>query len=233
MKHHRTNLPDGVAGGERFRMNLSGEIELVIQPLRSLFPNRYNCGNAVFSDRRLGIRESTATDVEIESRESGQTTMKRLLLIVALLLVAVSVGLLFQRVIPWSRQPQLVQPLQQQLDAIAAVKPEFRIFRRRPENNSWDDGSPFDRTTALAILNALVTATPWDGSHAAAYGRHAHTPGIAISLAWCKDIQNDSQRDTQSVHICHGNWLFFYGNHVYQLSEQSHDVLNGIFPKNN
>ena len=159
--------------------------------------------------------------------------MKRLLLIVALLLVAVSVGLLLQRVIPWSRQPQLVQPLQQQLDVIATVKPEFRIFRRRPENNSWDDGSPFDRTTALAILNALVTATPWDhNSHAAAYGMHASTPNITIGLTWCKDIKDESQRDTQSVHFCYGNRLFWYGNHVYQLSEQSHDVLNGIFAEN-
>ena len=95
--------------------------------LCSLCPNRYNCGNAVFSDWWLEFVKAQATEVEIESRESGQKTMKRLLLIVALLLVAVSVGLLLQRVIPWSRQPQLVQPLQQQLDVIATVKPEFRI----------------------------------------------------------------------------------------------------------
>ena len=69
-------------------------------------------------------------------------------------------------------------------DAAVKQDTQFRIFRRRPENNYWDDGSPFDRATALAALSAVATATRWDdSSHAAAYGlHHAHTPGETRSI---------------------------------------------------
>ena len=74
----------------------------------------------------------------------------------------------------------------QRLDVMAMVKPdtEFRIVRRRPENNYWDDGSPFDRTAALAVLNAMAGATEWDGKHhAAAYGVHASFSGLDARLS--------------------------------------------------
>jgi type II secretory pathway pseudopilin PulG len=136
---------------------------------------------------------------------------------------------------PIAHEPELAQPPQKQLDLMATVKPdsEFRIFRRRSEDNHWDDGSPFDRMTALKVIDALATATPWDAnSHAAAYGMHAHAPGLTLDLSWCKDIQDKGQRDTQSVCLCYGNWLFWYGNSIYQVSQHSHEVLEGIFPEN-
>ena len=109
----------------------------------------------------------------------------------------------------------------------------FTVYRRRPDNNHWDEGSPFDRNAALSILAATAKAVPWDhSSHAVAYGQwHAHLPGVKISLAWCKDIANRGQRDTQSVHICSGNWLFWYGEAVYQLPREGHDLIETIFPR--
>lgn len=122
------------------------------------------------------------------------------------------------------------------LNLMATVKPdvEFRLYRRKSENNHWDDGSPYPRTQALAILEAMATAQPWDRtSHIAVRGvYHNYPPGLTLDLTWCKDISDAAQRNTNSVAIHFGNWLFEYGNTTYQLSEEGHEALSRLFPKN-
>ena len=97
-------------------------------------------------------------------------------------------------------------------------------------NNYWDDGSPFDHTAALAVLNASATGTPW---HTADYGSVcALPPGINIHVAWCQDMKDEAQRKNCSIAICYGNWLFSYGDGLYQLSQEGHEVFNRVFPEN-
>jgi hypothetical protein len=160
--------------------------------------------------------------------------MKRLLLIAVFLLFATLTAVLWlQRARFQSRQ---APGIPRKLDLKAAVKPdtEFRIFRRLRENNHWDDGIPFDRNTALTVLDIAATAAPWDGKkHAAAYSPwDIQPPELTIILSWCKDMEDKRQRDTQSIRFCYGNWLFWYGDNIYQLSKQSRDEINHIFPEN-
>jgi len=125
---------------------------------------------------------------------------------------------------------------QERLNVMATVNPdtEFRLYRRLPKNNYWDDGSPFPRVDALAVVDAIDSAKPWDRiSHAAVIGQyHAYTPGYTLCLSWCKDMKDDTQREKGSVAICYGNWLFDYGNTDYQLSEEGHEVFNRVFSEN-
>jgi hypothetical protein len=127
----------------------------------------------------------------------------------------------------------MIANAQRALENVAAVKPDiqFRVYRRRPENNYWDDGTAYPHTNALAILKAVSNATPWDGSnHAAAYGQwHAHTPGIRIGLAWWT---TEAEKKTNAIHFCYGNWLFWYGGWVFQTSKEGHDTLDAYFPEN-
>jgi hypothetical protein len=126
--------------------------------------------------------------------------------------------------------------VQERFDIMATIKPdtEFRVYRRLPKNNYWDDGNPFDRTTALTVLNALATATPWDHySHAACYSPwDTQSPGLTIELVWCKDLKDKAQRDKGSVTLCGGNWLFVYGDAINQLTPENHEILNRVFPEN-
>ncbi|GEM_PF-4563541 len=121
------------------------------------------------------------------------------------------------------------------LDLMARVHSDttFTVYRRRPDNSDWDEGSPFDRNAALSILAAMAKAVPWNGrSHASAYSQwDTQTPPLKISLAWCKDITDKNQRDTQSVHMCSGSWLFWYGDSVYRLPREGHDLIESIFPE--
>ena len=165
-----------------------------------------------------------------------EKTMKRILLVAVLLSIVLAAAVLWSKRADLLPVRRLAEAVRQELDIMAAVQPDsqFRIFRRRPKDRSWDEGSPFDRTTAMRSLDALATAKFWDGKkHAAAYSPwDVQSPALTIELAWCKDMQNKSQRDAQSVALCYGNWLFWYGDGLYQVSEQSHNVLNKIFPEN-
>lgn len=120
--------------------------------------------------------------------------------------------------------------MRRRADVMATVTPDtqFRIIHRRPENNGWDDGSPFDHTTALVVLHALATGTPWDVDG----NTHPVPPALALTLAWCKGLGERAQSDKRSITICYGNTLFWYGPELYELSQEGHQVLDRVFPKN-
>jgi hypothetical protein len=107
----------------------------------------------------------------------------------------------------------------------------FRIFRRRPDNNQWDAGSAYAYTNGVALLRALEESKPWDRtSYAAVYGLfHAHTPSLEITIDWSRA---KTDQKTNSITLCYGNRLFWYGNSVYQIPEASHEVADKLFPKN-
>ncbi len=106
----------------------------------------------------------------------------------------------------------------------------FKIFRRRAADNSWDTGSAFASTNGMHLLNALENSKKWDGkSHAAAYGMlHAYTPGIEFTIDWS---QSQKERQAHSISLCYGNRLFWYGNSVYQVPENSYGLVDRLFPK--
>jgi hypothetical protein len=124
---------------------------------------------------------------------------------------------------------------QRALQTVAAVKDdtEFRVYRRRPENDYWDHGTPYPRTNALAILKAISSAKPWDNSsNAAAHGQfHPHPPALKIGLAWWV-TQTEKITKTNAISLCYGNWLFHYGGWIFQTSEEGHETLNKYFPEN-
>jgi len=45
-------------------------------------------------------------------------------------------------------------------------------------------------------------------------------------------MKDEAQRDKSSIAICTGNWLFWYGDSIYHLSQAGHEVFNRVFPEN-
>jgi hypothetical protein len=123
----------------------------------------------------------------------------------------------------------------QTLDVMAMIKPdtEFHIYRRLLKNNLWDDGSPYSKNNAIALIEATKAAKPWaDAIRAEGFrGMCVRPPEFTIILAWCKDI-NDETSDKYSLAICYGNIVFKYNHKLYQLSEDGQKVFNRIFPDN-
>jgi len=111
------------------------------------------------------------------------------------------------------------------------AKTTFRIFRRQPANNHWDNGQAYAGTNGVALLKILESSKPWDGKqYAAAYGSlHAYQPAYTITIDWSRAKK---ERDMHSVTLCYGNRLFSYGDGLYQISDNSYDLMNRLFPDN-
>ena len=111
------------------------------------------------------------------------------------------------------------------------AKTTFRIFRRRPDNNYWDDGHPYASTNGIQLVRALEASKPWDGKHhAAAYGMlHPYAPGYTIEIDWSR---TKKERKTRSVVLCYGNRLFWYSDNYYEIPETGYDLVDRLFPKN-
>jgi hypothetical protein len=125
--------------------------------------------------------------------------------------------------------------LQRQLDVMATIAPhsEFRIYRIRPDRHGLDDGNPYPRKDALAVIDALiVNAKRWEPYTDDPEMSCILPPPNATELIWCKDIKDREQRKKCSVTICYGNNLFWYGNNTYEISKEGREVLDRMFPEN-
>jgi len=117
------------------------------------------------------------------------------------------------------------------------VKPdaEFRLYRRLPRTIIGTTEVHIRELNALAILNAMDSAKPWDHiSHAAVIGPyHAYTPGYTLTLAWCKDMKDDAQREKGSVAICYGNGCSVMDTKTTGFRRKATRYLTACFPNTN
>ncbi len=110
---------------------------------------------------------------------------------------------------------------------------QFRLYQRQP-NGAWDNSTPFPRDEAIALLEAMAKAEPWQPNKGRLFGplpRHV-PPRTQLFLFWGKDVTDVRQRKTSSVGIGVGNVLFDYNNREYQLSTEAKEVLDRMFPTN-
>ena len=109
-----------------------------------------------------------------------------------------------------------------------AANTTFKIFRRRPDNNYWDNnGRPYSYTNGIQLLRAFEKSQPWDGNrHGIAPG---HTPPVDIELDWSR---TKKERKTHSIVLCYGNRLFWYNDETYEIPEASYALVDRLFPKN-
>jgi hypothetical protein len=122
------------------------------------------------------------------------------------------------------------------LDLMASVKPDtkFWIYKRMPGTRIFHK-HPFPRDQAVAVLQAMSTALPWEPGRSIFSCRiqHVHTPGEKSILVWGKEMDMNSIADLEGNHlgICHGNAIFTYGHRDYVVPAEGREMIDRIFPR--